>query len=190
MSGQMPPEALISEPGDDHIAPLAPRFLDALRAVEAHDVDGAGEILRGILRVEPRLAEPRMELARLLLETGQLDEAEEHAREALRILEAGGQWNDDLPEGALLSLCVDLLGEILRQRADADEVVFGDPEVWKALMNESIALFRRAHQLDPENEHAASMILGLDPGEVSDDAADETDEEEGANDPPETSEGA
>lgn len=177
------------DPEDERIQALGPRFLDALRAAEARDVDAASEILRGILKVEPRLAEPHMELARVLLDTGQLDEAEEHAREALRLLESGGQWTDDLPEDVLLSLAADLLGEILRQRADADEIVFGDAETWKALVDESMALFRRAHALDPNNEHAAAMVLGLvsagSANEADGDGDEPADDEESANQDPE-----
>jgi tetratricopeptide (TPR) repeat protein len=146
-------EKALSEP-ETHLDGMGERLYLALRLREKQEVDKAAEVLRGILKVEPRLAEPRMELARILLDTGQLDEARTQAEEAVRILETGGQWIDDLPENVVLSLGFDLLGEIIRRQADVDEVVFGDPETWRALVQASDAAFGRAAELDPENEHA------------------------------------
>lgn len=140
---------------------LQTRFQQALRAREEGDVDGAAELLRGVLRVEPRLAEPRLELAHILLSTQQLEEAEEHAREAVRILESGGQWTADIDEDTLLSLAYTTLGEALRVRADSDEVVFGDPEAFQALHSESRTAFLKASALDGSNEHA--VYWGFDP---------------------------
>ncbi|MEL6346224.1 MAG: tetratricopeptide repeat protein [Myxococcota bacterium] len=143
-----------SEEEDARVASLQARFTQALQARRDGDVDSAAELLRGILKVEPRLAEPRMELSHLLLSTGQTDEAEEHAREAIRILETGGQWTDDIPENVLLALAYDHLGESLRQRADSDEIIFGPPDMLKKLHSEARSIFRKASTLDPDNEHA------------------------------------
>ena len=152
---------VLDEP-EAHLEGLEQRFLEALERHRAHDVDGALELLKGVLRAEPRLPEPRLELTRIYLDTGRLDEAEEEAREAVRLLEAGGQWTLELPPAALLSLGWNLLGEILRSQADQDEVVFGDPAIWGRLMAESKAAFRRAAQLDPTNEHAAQWAGSLE----------------------------
>jgi tetratricopeptide (TPR) repeat protein len=143
---------------DTHLDGLNQRFLDALALRQKHDVDGAAEALRGILRIEPRLAEPRLELARILLDIGQADTAEEETREALRILEGGGQWTDDLPEPVLQSLAWDLLGECIRTQTDSDEMVFGDPAVWAARLGQARDAYRRAAELDPENAHAAWWV--------------------------------
>ena len=53
--------------GDDDraVQALEKRFEEALEARRRGDVDDAAELLRGILKVEPRLAEPRLELAHL-----------------------------------------------------------------------------------------------------------------------------
>jgi len=134
----------------------------ALRLKEKNQVDKAGELLRGILKEEPRLAEPRMELARILLDTGQLEEARAQAEEAVAILESGGQWTDEIPENVLASMALGLLGEIIRQQADADDVVFGDPEIWKELTRASEAAFAKAKELDPDNEHAGYWVSGTD----------------------------
>jgi tetratricopeptide (TPR) repeat protein len=136
------------------IAGLQARFFQAMAARERGDVDGAAELLRGILRVEPRLPEPRMELANILLIADQLVEAEEHLRAAIISLETGGQWTEDLPEGVVLSLAYGTLGEVLRRQADADAVVFGAPGAFEALLTESRASFKKAAALDPDNAHA------------------------------------
>ncbi|RME26786.1 MAG: hypothetical protein D6798_05960, partial [Deltaproteobacteria bacterium] len=151
-----------------HLAGLGERFLAALDAVRAGRLDEAAEELRAILKVEPRLAEPRIELARLHLQTGQLEEAAEQAQEAIRILENGGQWTEDLDEDTVLSLAWNIRAEALRQQADQDSVVFGDPAEWERLMKESREAFATAARLDPQNEHARYWAGGTDvapPGE-------------------------
>lgn len=134
---------------------LGKRFMDALALREAGKVDEAEESLRDILKVEPRLAEPRMELGRILVDTDRVAEAEEHVRMALEQLEAGGQWTDELPEDVVLGLCHALLAEILRRRADEDDVIFGDPEAFHALVRESKQHFDEAARLDPSDEYSS-----------------------------------
>ena len=149
---------------------LGPRFLQAIACMQRGENDRATQILRAILSVEPRLAEPRMEIARILLDGGQLREALGEAEEALRLLEAGGQWLEDLPEPVVLGLAHGLLAEILRQIADSDDVVFGDPKAFQALTRRSRRHFARAASLDPENHHASyhAFFMGVgqeEPGE-------------------------
>ena len=151
----------IEEHEQQRILGLQQRFQQALQARARNDVDGAAELLRSILQIEPRLAEPRMELAHILINANQLTEAEEQAREAIRILESGGQWTDDLSGDALLSLAYTTLGEALRLRADSDEIIFGDPEAFQRLHSESRTVFLKASALDPENQHA--IYWGFDP---------------------------
>lgn len=160
-------EPTVFDAPEEHLAGLGERFLLAMAARDKGDIDAAAELLRAVIRVEPRLGEPQMELARILLETEQLDDAEDHAREAVRIFEGGGQWTEDLPEAVVLSMAHDLLGEILRSKADSDEVVFGDPARFEALMSEARVAFRRAAELDPTNEHAATWAFGFDPSSVA-----------------------
>ena len=145
-----------------HLDGLGEQLFAALRLREKNQVDKAAEVLRGILKVEPRLAEPRLELSRILLDTGQLEEARSQAEEATRILETGGQWTEEIPENVLSSMAYGLLGEIIRRQADADEVVFGEPEEWRALLNASEAAFKRAAELDPDNDHADYWSGGTD----------------------------
>jgi tetratricopeptide (TPR) repeat protein len=145
-----------------HLKGLGDRLMLALRLRESSQVDKAAEVLLGILKAEPRLAEPRLELARILLDTKQLDEARSHADEACRILESGGQWTDEVPENVLRSMAFGLLGEIIRRQADSDAIVFGEPETWRALQAESEAAFKKARALDPENNHADYWASGTD----------------------------
>lgn len=146
---------------ESHLSDLGPRFFAALKMrVDGH-VDEALELFRDLLAKEPRLAEPRLELGRILLEMGHLDDAEAEAREAIRILDAGGQWTDDLPENVVLGLAWSLLGEVLKERASSDEVVFGDPEVFRDLLAQSRAAYAKAAELDPSDSTSFFNALEL-----------------------------
>ncbi len=157
-------DALMEDP-ESHLEGLEETFLAALEARRQADFDRATELLRKVLRIEPRLGEPRLELAGLLMEAGQLEEAVEQSREAVRIFDAGGQWNMDLPANVVRSLAWDTLGECLRRTADQDAVVFGPPEQWRAIMDEAKAAFRQAATLDPDNSHASYAAFGFGPAE-------------------------
>lgn len=141
---------------------LSQRFIEALQHKHEGRHDDAEDIFREIIRVEPRLAEPHMELARLLLDTDRTEAAEPHAREALIHLEASGQWTDEIPENVVHALAHALLAEILRRRADEDDVIFGDPATFNELVRESRELFEKASSLDPADEYASyhAFFLG------------------------------
>ena len=173
MSTETPPPGDLHD--EAHLAPLATRFMQALERRRSGQIDRAADDLRAILRVEPRLGEPHMELASIHLSLEQPARAVEHAREAVRLLGSGARWNEDLPENVVRSLAHNLLGEALRMVADQDSVVFGDPEQWKALMEESRAEFKAAAALDPDNQHASWSAFGFGP-----DPVEPTPEEEAA----------
>lgn len=172
---------------ESHLTSLGPIFLGALQLRATGKVDAALDAFKDLLLREPRLAEPRLEIGRIYLEMGRLDEAEIEAREAVRVLEAGGQWTEDLPENVVLALAWALLGEILKEQATTDEVVFGDAERFKSLLEQSKLAFQRAAQLDPSDASSFMNALELadesDPPEareLGDDLADEeADEPEG-----------
>jgi tetratricopeptide (TPR) repeat protein len=147
---------------------LAAHFSAALGLVERGDIDRAEEAFLRILREEPRLPEPRMELARILLETERIADAEEHARLALSHLASGGRWTDALPPGVVESIAHALLAEILRRRLDEDDVIFGDPVAYRALIAESREHFETAHKLDPTDETSSyyAVFLG-DPSQTA-----------------------
>jgi tetratricopeptide (TPR) repeat protein len=140
---------------------LAAQFTAALDLKERGDLDRAEEMLHRVLRAEPRLPEPRMELARILLDTDRLADAEEHARLALEHLEGGGRWTDSLPPGVVEAIAHALLAEILRRRLEEDDVIFGDPEGFRRMLQESQQLFARAHTLDPTDETSSYYALFL-----------------------------
>ena len=147
---------------EEHLTGLNEQFMDAIQRLEKKDIDGAAEQFRRILQVEPRLAEPRIELARILIETQQAEEAESEIREAIRTLENGGQWLESLPENQVLSVAYGLLAEALRIRAEDDAVVFGDADQWRGIVDESHAAFRKARKLDPDNAHAEYWASSFD----------------------------
>ena len=152
----------MSEQKDEaHLAGLGEEFLKALEHRRAGQVDACRESLQEILAVEPRLPEPRMELSSIALEAGQLEEAEAQAEEAIRLLEADGQWTAEVAEEVLLSMAWSLLGEALRRQAEVDDVVFGDPAVFEQLTRRARSAFIKAEALDPDNDHAADWASGL-----------------------------
>ena len=150
-----------SDPGEALLEALGQRFLAALGAKDAGRLDRAEDELVAILKVEPRLPEPRMELARLLLDSDRLHDAEPHAREALASLEAGGQWTDEVPENVVRAMAHALLAEILRRIADEDDVIFGDPERFRALLAESKHHFEVAAGLDPDDSTSSFYAFFL-----------------------------
>ena len=133
---------------------LQERFMQAVNAKQKGDIDGASEILRSIISIEPRLPEPHLELAHILIGVGQLEDGHVHAQEAVKMLEMNGQWVDDIPENVMLSLAYNTLGECLRRLADQDEIVFGEPDKWKDLIEQSRSAYKKAAALDPDNPNA------------------------------------
>lgn len=138
-------------------------FLRSLADKDAGRLDDAESTLRDILRTEPRLPEPHLELGRILLDTDRLGEAETHAREGLSHLETAGPWTDDLPDTVVMALAHALLAEVLRRRADEDDVVFGDPATFQGLLDESRRHFDQAAALDPSDAYSSyhAFFLGV-----------------------------
>ena len=134
---------------------LEQRFMQAMTARENGDLDSAAEMMLGILKIEPRLAEPHLELAHIYLHVEQLEDAQTHIDEAIIYLESGGQWTDDLEPDEILSLAYSTKGEIYRALAGQDEIVFGNEEEFTRLLKESKSAFKKASLINPNNEHAA-----------------------------------
>ena len=154
-------------PEEGHTIDLEAPFLSALKARRSGDVDKAMDLLQEVLKGDPRLPEPHLEMAHIHLEAERFDLAEEQAREGLKWLVQGGQWVEDLEPHVVLSHAHDLLGQILQERAATDEIVFGDEEVFKDLVKEAKSHFSRARELDPKNEHANFTAFFMDAeGEV------------------------
>lgn len=170
-----PPPANLEDDGsaEPHLAGLDSQFIAAMDARNSGRTDQAVELFTKILVREPRLAEPRIELGAMRLEMGQIDEAEEQAREAVRILENGGQWTEDVPENVLHAMAWALLGSVLKERAASDEVVFGDPAHFRDLLEQSRVAFAKAAELDPED--SASKINADELASKDDDGSPEDD---------------
>jgi tetratricopeptide (TPR) repeat protein len=139
------------DPDQPSLSALEADFLKALELREKGQSEEARSRLAEIIRLEPRLPEPHLELGRILLEAERLEDAEAEVREAIALLEKGGQWLENLPDLVVQALAWALLGEILKERAATDEVVFGPPERFHAMLAASRAAFKRAHELDPED---------------------------------------
>jgi tetratricopeptide (TPR) repeat protein len=159
----MSDEHRATEDEEARLQAMSEQFLAALADKDAGRLDAAEEAFAAMLKAEPRLPEPRMELARIHLDTDRLADAESHARLALEHLEAGGRWTDMLPPGVVEAMAHALLAEILRRRLEDDEVIFGDPEDFKALLAESKSLFTKAHSLDPTDATSSYYAFFLGP---------------------------
>lgn len=139
---------------EPHLAQLGEKFQAALVFRQKGDDTQAEPILRAILAVEPRLAEPRLELAHIAIGRGDWAEAEDQALEALERLRAGGQWIDTLPPGELLSFAANLLGEVLVREIEDGDLLLEDPVGFRRTWNEAAKLFREAVRSDPSNADA------------------------------------
>ena len=130
------------------------KFQKALLANQQNDVDRANKLFKEIIEQEPRLAEARIEYAYNLLGMGRLTEAQGHADEGVRLLENSGSWLADIEDDVILSMAYSLQGEIFRELASSDDVVFRQPEEFKQLMERAKSSFNKAAALDSNNEHA------------------------------------
>ena len=147
----------------DPLDALATQFTAALALKHAGKLDKAEDLLKAIIRAEPRLPEPHMEYARILLDSDRLADAESHAREALDHLAASGPWTSEIPSHIVRGLAWALLAEVLRRIADEDDVIFGDPDRFRALLEESQDAFTKAAKLDPSDEYASYHAFFLGP---------------------------
>ncbi|MFM7202280.1 MAG: tetratricopeptide repeat protein [Myxococcota bacterium] len=136
-------------------------FMQAVEAHQARQTELATRLFKEVLAVEPRFPEPRLELATLAVQAGDLEEAEAQAREAIEQLESGWKWLEDFSDEQLMAHACNLLGEVLKARSTSDDVLAqGEAEV-RALWSEAGELFARAVELDPDNAEAAANYLGF-----------------------------
>ncbi len=140
---------------------LETMFMDAVQARNAGDEARAEGLFKQILSAEPRMAEPRLELASIHLKRGDLDEAEAHAREALVQLERGWRWLDTLSDEQMMAHACNLLGEILKQQSSRDDVLRRGDAAIKAIWQEAGELFERAAEADPDNAEAIANYIGF-----------------------------
>lgn len=133
---------------------LALRMKQAVELRQAGKDGDASRLLKDILKEEPRLAEPRLELAHISAMEEDWGEAQAQARLAVRTLRAGGQWTMDVEAGVLLAFALNLLGEVLVRPLEAGDLFLVDRARFEKVWNEAAAFFEEAKQLDPANEDA------------------------------------
>ena len=140
-------EEIIANAESSAIAPMQELFMAAMEHRQMGQTKKAEVCLLEILKNEPRLPEPHLELAHIYHATKQLDEARIHIEEAVQYLENGGQWLD-LPEQEVLSMAYVIQGDIYRSLADLDEVVFGDQVLYVDYINRAKNAFSKANMID------------------------------------------
>jgi tetratricopeptide (TPR) repeat protein len=143
-------EEEILEIEDANVQQLEAHFLTAMELRQQGKTSEAQQHLFAIIREEPRLPEPHIELAHIYFSIDQLDDAKTHIELAVSHLENGGQWTE-IPENEILSIAYVLQGEIYKGLADQDEVVFNDPDLFKELIELAKAAFAKANAIDPKN---------------------------------------
>ncbi len=134
------------------------------RAVAAHNEgldEEALKLFKQVLALEPRLPEPRLEVALILLRCGELEEADAQAREALAHLEKGWRALDTLSDDQLMAHGCNLLAEIIKERIATGEILHADPGILRKLWREAEQLVERAARLDPDNQDIMHNYFGF-----------------------------
>jgi hypothetical protein len=142
---------------------LQPKMTKALHLRQAGKDDAALKVLREILAAEPRLAEPRLELAHIAALREDWAEAELQATEAIRALRAGGQWTTEVDPRSLLSFALNLLGEIVVRPLEEGDLFLTDRPRFVRTWNRASVLFGEASKLDPDNEDARRNLTRYAP---------------------------
>jgi Tfp pilus assembly protein PilF len=145
----------------DNYEHLEKIFMEAVEANNGGRTEQAEKLFKDVLAEEPRMTEPRLELASIYLRRGQLEEAEEQAREALHYLERGWKWLEELTDDQMLAHACNLLGEILKQQSTSDDVMRQGDGAIRQRWQEAGELFERAAELDPENPDVMSNYFGF-----------------------------
>jgi tetratricopeptide (TPR) repeat protein len=138
----------------DQLAALEPKMRMAMTAREQGKEGEARELFEAVLKEDPRLAEPRLELAHMAALTEDWDEAQTQARLAVEILKRGGQWTQDVEPAVLLGFAINLLGELVVRPLEEGDLFLTDRPRFDAGWNEASQLFAQALKADPENVDA------------------------------------
>jgi len=136
-------------------------FMEAVEASHKGKVDEALNLFKSCLEHEPRMCEPRFEIASICVSRGAFEEAEAQCREGLKYLERGWRWLDNLTDEQMLAHGYNLLGEILKQRSISDEVLDQGENVIRDLWEEAGLLFDKAADLDPESIEIMENYYGF-----------------------------
>ena len=134
----------------EQLAGLEPKMMEAMAARAEGKDDVAKTIFEEILKGEPRLAEPRLELAHMAALVEDWDEAQTQARLAVDILRRGGQWTEDVEPRVLLGFALNLLGELIVRPLEEGDLFLTDRARFQMTWNEAAAIFDEALEADPE----------------------------------------
>ena len=140
-------EAVLAKAEASEIEPMQALFMAAMEHRQGGDARKSEICLLEIIKKEPRLPEPHLELAHIYLAQEQFEEARTHIEQAVQYLENGGQWLD-LPENEILTMAYLIQGEIYRSLADLDEVVFGEQAAYIDYVNRAKNAFKKANMID------------------------------------------
>ena len=161
MSDEKTSEELVSDSAEelmrsdkDQLAELEPKMRMAMTAREQGKDGEARKLFESILQSEPRLAEPRLELAHMAAIAEDWDEAQTQARLAVDILQRGGQWTEDVAPKVLLGFALNLLGELIVRPLEEGDLFLTNRAEFNARWNEASEVFARCLEADPENVDA------------------------------------
>lgn len=138
----------------EQLTALEPKMRLAMTAREQGNDSEARKLFEEILKEEPRLAEPRLELAHMAAVTEDWEEAQGHARLAVEILKRGGQWTQDVAAEVLLGFALNLLGELVVRPLEEGDLFLTDRPRFDTSWNEASTLFGLALAADPSNVDA------------------------------------
>ncbi len=150
-------EAVLAAAEHEAIEPMQALFIAAMEHRQQGQTKKAEICLLEIVRKEPRLPEPHLELAHIYFSIEQLDDARSHIEQAVQYLENGGQWLE-VPEKELLSMAYLIQGSIYRNLADQDEIVFGEQKTYIEYINRAKNAFNKANLLDPSNKEITGSM--------------------------------
>ena len=140
-------EAVLAAAEASEIEPMQALFMAAMEHRQHSNPKKAEACLLEIVKKEPRLPEPHLELAHIYCAQEQFEDARIHIEQSVQYLENGGQWLE-LPENEILAMAYLIQGEIYRSLADLDEVVFGDQSVYIEYVNRAKNAFKKANMVD------------------------------------------
>jgi tetratricopeptide (TPR) repeat protein len=138
----------------EQLTALEPKMRLAMTAREQGNDAEAKKLFEEILKEDPRLAEPRLELAHMAALTEEWEEAQAQARLAVEILKRGGQWTQDVVPEVLLGFALNLLGELVVRPLEEGDLFLTDRPRFDTSWNEASTLFGLAIAADPSNVDA------------------------------------
>lgn len=166
-------ELEFSDQENSYTNALIKKFEQAMDARERNDIDSCCELLLQVIKQEPRLPEPHLEIANIYLIIEKLEDARVHIEEAITYLENGGQWMD-MDLSTVLSLAYATKSEIYHALADQDEIVLNSNETeFIRLMKISKDAKKKSEECNPnqhvDNYESTTLMFDIEEEELSSD---------------------